>query len=135
MTPRRGRRGGCAGFSLIEVVVFIVVLGVLLAGLVAAFSSPLRSSTRAGELDLVAELAQQRMELILAQRRAAGFAPLADPCVPGPGPAVCVPPPGYSVASSIAAGWGGDPSNFKVVTVSVTGPSTTASSAALVGNY
>jgi type II secretory pathway pseudopilin PulG len=135
MTPRRQRRGACEGFSLLEVVVFIVVLGVLLAGLVAAFSSSLRLSPQAGELDLVAELAQQRMELILAQRRATGFPAFADPCVPGPGPAACVPPAGYTVASSIAAGWGGDPSNFKVVTVDVTGPSTTAGSAALVGNY
>jgi type II secretory pathway pseudopilin PulG len=135
MTTRRGRRAGCEGFSLIEVVVFIVVVGVLLAGLVTAFSSSLRSSPRAGELDLVAELAQQRMELILAQRRAAGFTALADPCVPGPGPAACVPPAGYTVASGIATGWGADPSNFKVITVSVTGPSTTAGSAVLVANY
>lgn len=135
MTRRRDCPAPCAGFSLIEVIVFIVVLGVLLAGLVAAFSSPLRASPQAGELDLVAELAQQRMELILAQRRASGFATLADPCVPGPGPAVCVPPAGYAVASSVATGWGADPINYKVVTVTVTGPTTTASSAALVGNY
>lgn len=135
MTHRRHRAGAGGGFSLIEVIVFIVVLGVLLAGLVAAFSSPLRASPQAGELDLVAELAQQRMELILAQRRAAGFATFADPCVPGPGPAVCVPPAGYAVASSIAAGWGADPVNYKVVSVTVTGPSTTAGGAALVANY
>lgn len=135
MRTRRGARTGGEGFSLMEVVLFIVVVSVLLAGLVTTFSSSLRDSPRAGELDLVAELAQQRMELILAQRRAAGFAALADPCVPGPGPAACVPPPGYTVVSSIAAGWGGDPANFKVVTVGVTGPSTTAGSAALVANY
>jgi type II secretory pathway pseudopilin PulG len=131
--PRRPAR--CAGFSLIEVVVFIVVLGVLVAGMVAAFVSPLRDSPRAGELDLMAELAQQRMELILAQRRAAGFAAFADPCVPGPGPAVCTAPPGYAVVSGIASGWGSDPVNFKVVSVSVTGPSMTAASTALVANY
>jgi type II secretory pathway pseudopilin PulG len=115
----------------VEVVVFIVVVGVLLAGLVTAFSSSLRSSPLAGELDLVAELAQQRLELILAQRRAAGFTALADPCTPGPGPAACVPPAGYTVASSIAAGSGAT----KVITVNVTGPSTSADGAVLVGNY
>ena len=119
------------GFSLIEVIVFIVVLGVLAAGLVVAFSSPLRNSPEAGRLDLAAELAQQRMELILAQRRATGFAGFTDPC---PGPAICTPPTGYTVTSSIVAGYGGDPTNYKVVTVSVSGTSAIIATA-LVANY
>lgn len=122
------------GFSLIETVVFIVVLAVLLGGLTAAFVAPLRTSPQAGELDLIAEAAQQRMELILAQRRAAGFDAFVDPCVPGPGPAQCTPPPGYTVTSAIGAGWAGDPANYKVVTVNVTG-STTATTWAMVANY
>ena len=119
------------GFSLIEVIVFIVVLGVLAAGLVVAFSSPLRNSPEAGRLDLAAELAQQRMELILAQRRATGFAGFTDPC---PGPAICTPPTGYTVTSSIVSGYGGDPTNYKVVTVSVSGTAAITVTA-LVANY
>ena len=125
----RQRRGD--GFSLIEAIVFIVVLGVLLAGLVVAFASPLLRSPAAGGLDLAAELAQQRMELILAQRRATGFAGFTDPC---PGPAICTPPAGYTVTSSILAGYGGDPTNYKVVTVSVSGTSAITTTA-LVANY
>ena len=119
------------GFSLIEVIVFIVILGVLAAGLVVSFASPLRNSPEAGRLDLAAELAQQRMELILAQRRATGFAGFTDPC---PGPAICTPPAGYTVTASIVAGYGADPTNYKVVTVSVSGTST-ISATALVANY
>jgi type II secretory pathway pseudopilin PulG len=125
-----------SGFSLIEVVVFIVVIGVLAAGVVVTMGSSLRGSSQAAQTDTAAEIAQLRMELILAQRRVAsvGFAGLADPCVPGPGPAVCTPPTGYAVTSSIVSGWGADPVNYKVVTVSVTGLfSTTAT--ALVANY
>jgi type II secretory pathway pseudopilin PulG len=130
----RGRRAGAAGFTLLEAVVFIVVLGVMLAGLVVALRSPLQQSSVAGQTDLSAELAQQRMELILAQRRTAGFGAFTDPCSPGPGPAQCTPPAGYTVAASIVAGWGGDPTNYKVVTVTVSG--TFASTAtALVANY
>ena len=125
----RSRQGD--GFSLIEVIVFIVILGVLAAGLVVAFSSPLRNSPEAGRLDLAAELAQQRMELILAQRRATGFAGFTDPC---PGPAICTPPTGYTVTSSIVSGYGGDPTNYKVVTVSVSGTSAITATA-LVANY
>ena len=119
------------GFSLIEVIIFIVILGVLAAGLAVAFSSPLRNSPEAGRLDLAAELAQQRMELILAQRRATGFAGFTDPC---PGPAICTPPTGYVVTSSIVAGYGGDSTNYKVVTVNVSGTSPVTATA-LVANY
>ena len=124
------------GFSLIEAVVFIVVVGLMMAALAVAFGGPLRTSGQAGELDRLAELTQQRLELILAQRRAAGFDAFTDPCVPGPGPAACTIPAGYTVTSSIAAGWGGDPASYKVITVSVTGTSMSATSTvALVGNY
>lgn len=126
--PPRFRNGG---FSLVEAIVFIVVLGVLLASLVVTFGSSLRLSPQAGQIDVAAELAQQRMELILAQHRAAGYAAMADPC---PGPAACTPPAGYTVTSSFAAGFAGDPSNYKVITVDVTGTGT-ARATALVANY
>ncbi len=131
MNQRFPRRCQGDGFSLIEAIVFIVVLGVLLAGLVVAFASPLLRSPDAGRLDLAAELAQQRMELILAQRRATGFAGFTDPC---PGPAICTPPTGYTVTSSIVAGYGSDPTNYKVITVDVSGTSA-ISTTALVANY
>lgn len=121
-----------AGFTLIEAIFFIVVLAVLLAGLVVAFGSSLRWSPQAGQIDLAAELAQQRMELILGQRRAAGFGAFGDPCVPGPGPAACTAPAGYTITSSISAGFGGP--GYKTVTVAVAGP-TPATATALVANY
>lgn len=120
------------GFSLVEAIVFIVVAGVLAAGLVVALVAPLRSAPQAGQLDQAAELAQQRMELILGQRRRVnGFAAFADPC---PGPAICTPPAGYAVTSSIVTGWGADPANYKVVTVTVAGP-VSLTTTALVANY
>lgn len=125
---------GQQGFSLVEAIVYIVVMGVLLAALVVAFASPLRQSPIAGQIDLATELAQQRMELIVAQRRAVGFAGFTDPCVPGPGPAQCTPPGGYTVTSAIVTGWGGDPANYKVVTVTVAGTGATSMSA-LMANY
>jgi len=114
--------------------VFIVVAAVLTAGLVVALVAPLRSTAEVGSLDRAAELAQTRVELILGQRRAAGFAAFADPCLPGPGPAVCTPPAGFAVTSSIVTGWGADPVNYKVITVTVTGP-VALSATALVADY
>jgi type II secretory pathway pseudopilin PulG len=127
-------RAMARGFTLIEVVIFIVVAGVLVAGVIVALGSSLRGSTQAGQTDLAAEIAQTRLELILAQKRATSFAAFADPCIPGPGPAACTPPTGYAVTSSIVTGWGGDPTNYKVVTVSVSG-FFSASASALVSNY
>ena len=127
---RAHRSPTCAGFSLVEMVVFIVVFGVLVAGLVAALTTPLSNSPKAGQIDRATEIAQQRMELILAQRRTAGFATFVDPC---PGPAVCTAPAGYSVSASIVGNWVGD-INYKVITVVVTGSSAT-SATALVANY
>ncbi len=123
-----------AAFSLLEMIIFIVVLGVLMASIVAAMSSSLRNSPQAGGLDAAAELAQQRMELILGQRRAVGFAGFADPCNPGPGPAICTPPAGYAVASTIVSGFGADLTNYKVVSVNVTGTAAITATA-LVANY
>ncbi len=120
-----------SGFSLIELIVFIVILGVLAAGLVVAFGTSLTNAPVAGQLDAAAEIAQQRLELILAQRRAAGFAAFADPC---PGPSICTPPAGYAVTANIVAGYGGDSANYKVVTVNVSGTSS-LTAVVLVANY
>ena len=126
--PIRAFNGG--GFSLIEAVVFIVVAGVLLAGLLVAITTPLKTSPQAGQIDLATEIAQQRMELILAQRRVSGFAAFTDPC---PGPAVCTPPTGYVVTVGIAGNWLGN-TNYKVITVDVSGTSAVTATA-LVANY
>lgn len=123
-------KDGVRGFSLVEAVVFIVVLGVLLSGLIVMIGTPLRNSPVAGGIDTAAELAQQRTELVLAQRRRAGFAAFVDPC---PGPAVCTPPAGYTVGVAITGNWAGD-TNYKLITVTVTGTST-ATVTALVANY
>ena len=122
------------GVSLVEVIIFTVIVAVLAAGLFGALANSMRGAPQAGQTDTAAEIAQLRMELILAQRRAVGFATFADPCQPGPGPAAYTPPTSYGASSTIVAGWGGDPLNYKVITVTVTGPFTVTTTA-LVANY
>jgi type II secretory pathway pseudopilin PulG len=121
------------GVSLVELIMFIVIVAVLAVGLFSVLANSLRGVPQAGQTDWTAEIAQQRMELILAQRRAVGFATFADPC-PGAGPAVCTPPTGYGVSSNIVTGWGSDPLNYKVIMVTVTGPFTVTATA-LAANY
>jgi type II secretory pathway pseudopilin PulG len=129
------------GFSLIELVVFIVVVGILGAALFAGFSTALQQGASGTDLSTSAiQLAQERMELILAQKRVLGFtgftAATFDPCTSSPPStqAVCTAPPaGYTVSAALTDNWGGD-TNYKVVNVSVTGASQ-ASLTALVANY
>jgi type II secretory pathway pseudopilin PulG len=119
-----------SGFSLIELVIFIVVLGIAGVAIVSTF---VVSGTKAPSLQnqsIAIELAQERMDLILGQRAINGFSSFSDPC---PGPSICTAPSGFTVSSSIANNWNGDTA-YKVITVTVSGNGN-ASLQALVANY
>ena len=59
-----------SGFSLIELIVFIVVVGMLGTALFAGFSTALRQGASGPDLSIsAAQLAQDRMELIIGQKR------------------------------------------------------------------
>lgn len=108
------------GFTLIELIIFIVIAGVLAVGLASVFSTGMRGAAEPGRLTQATQIAQERMELVLGRRRAAGFAAFADPC---PGSPLCAPlPAGYAVNVNIAPSWNGN-TNYRVITVTVTGPS------------
>lgn len=122
--------GRVRGFTLIEIIIFIVITGILATGLAAVFSTTMRGAAAPGQLTQATQIAQERMELILGQRRAVGFAAFTDPCPASP---LCAPaPPGYAVNVVIAPDWGGD-INYRVITVTVTGP-TGATLTALTSN-
>lgn len=147
-------RRGCAGVSLIELIVFIVITAVVVVGLVAGMSGAVRTAPVPKEMHQGLQLAQGRMELIRAQRYVLGFANFTaatfDPCAP-PGGAqeACLAPTNYAVvapclytgAGTCAFGaantcQGGDV-NYKCVRVRVTGPqgTTVAELDAMVANY
>lgn len=129
----RGARFRQRGLTLVELVIFIVIVSIMAVALMSAFSTTTTGTPVAGQVTQATQLAQERMELVLAQRRAVGFAAFTDPCVPGPGPAACTPPAGYSIAVAIVSNWNGD-TNYRVVTVSVTGTSA-ATATTLAANY
>lgn len=137
---RHGQYGATAGLSLVELVVFVAITAVLMAGIFSAFSTTLRHSMDAGRVQQAALLARERMELILGQRHSQGFAAFTatsfDPCTSSPPssqPVCTALPPGYAIATALADNWGGD-SGYKVVTVTVTGPAGTELTA-LVADY
>lgn len=132
-TTCRGFYSAARGFTLIELIIFIVIVSIMGVALLSAFSTSLRGTPAAGQVTQATQLAQERMELVMAQRRAVGFATFTDPCVPGPGPAACTPPAGYAVAVVIAGNWNGD-TNYRVITVNVTGTSS-ATATSIVAKY
>jgi Tfp pilus assembly protein PilV len=143
------------GMSLLELIVFIVITGVVVVGLAAGMSGSVRTAPVPKEMHQGLQLAQGRMELILAQRSPvrSNFATFTsanfDPCAPpGGGQEACLAPATYAVVTCLYTGAGtcafgaantcqGGDVNYKCVRVRVTGPqgTTVAELEALVANY
>ncbi|HTF16186.1 MAG TPA: prepilin-type N-terminal cleavage/methylation domain-containing protein [Burkholderiales bacterium] len=144
----------CRGVSLVELIVFIVITAVVVVGLVAGMSGAVRTAPVPKAMHQGLQLAQGRMELILAQRTRLDFAGFTsatfDPCAP-PGGAqeACLAPAAFTVVAPCfytgagTCGFGaantcrGGDVNYKCVRVRVTGPqgTTVAELEAMVANY
>jgi Tfp pilus assembly protein PilE len=76
------------GVTLVELIAFIIIVGVLVSGLMTGFATTLRGSGVSKQVTQALQLAQERMELILARKDVVGFAcftndangPRYDPC-------------------------------------------------------
>jgi type II secretory pathway pseudopilin PulG len=132
------------GVTLIELIAFIIIVGVLVSGLAAGLSGTLRGSTASRPVTQALQLAQERMELILGQKAVLGFsgftAATYDPCAIGSTHPACNTTFGYTVTPApldeTGACMGSDP-NYKCITVTVTDASgaTLSRLQAAVGNY
>ncbi len=128
------------GLSLIELLIFMVICGILAVGILRAFDSVLAGSAEPDRLSRAVQLAEERLELILGQRHVQGFAAFNsatfDPCTSSPPssqPPCTVIPAGYVISTSLSNNWGGDPA-YKVITITVSGKAQ-ASLTALVASY
>lgn len=142
MSTLRNEYGRQSGLTLIEMILFIVVIGVAGVALITTLSSPLTGAGVQTNTLTAAQVVQARMEIMLGQKRKAGYPedPLncqaeLDPC-PGAGLAACDTPTGWTVGSGCEA-WSanGDTNEFVVLVVSATGPDGGAATArTLIGN-
>jgi prepilin-type N-terminal cleavage/methylation domain-containing protein len=128
------------GFTLIEMVIFMVIAGIAGVALLQMFSRTMPGSPAPAQLTQATQLAQERMELILGRRDAVGYGALNDPCVGGTPPAICTNVFGYTVTVngvSSAVAWNGNPTtDFKLISVTVSlNGRTLAQSDAVVANY
>lgn len=149
------------GVTLVELIAFIIIVGILASGIIGGFSATLRGSGMPRQMTQALQLAQGRMELIRARKDSLsamgynGFACFTgtryDPCqsalaaggCPAMSPSgnpVCNAVPGYTVTPSLdqtGACMGGD-ANYKCIMVTVTDAtsgSTLAQLQAAVANY
>lgn len=127
------------GVTLIELIAFIVIMGISVTALLSMYRAVLPRGTTPAQITLATQLAQERMELLLGQRDARGYSPVTslDPC---PGPAICTPPVGYSVIVSGADSpvvWSGVTSTYRQIGVQVLGPDNNqlANLSAVIANY
>ena len=89
--PARAASAAQRGVTLIELVAFIVIMGISVTALLSMYRAVLPRGATPAQITLATQFAQERMELILGQRDAQGYstAVLTDPCVGGTPPAIC----------------------------------------------
>jgi type II secretory pathway pseudopilin PulG len=114
------------GVTLIELIAFIIIVGVLVSGLMSGFSATQRGSGVPRQVTQALQLAQERMELIRARKDVLGFSGFTpatyDPCLTGSTHPACSMTFGYTVTPVLdetGACMGGD-TNYKCITVTVT---------------
>lgn len=139
--------GAQRGVSLIELVAFIVIMGISVTALLSMYRAVLPRGATPAQITLATQLAQERMELLLGQRAAYGYSTtvLTDPCSGGTPPAICTDqftPSGlYSivvVGISPAVPFSGlSTDNYRMLGVKVLGPdgNQLANLSAVIANY
>lgn len=109
------------GLSLIELIVFIIILGISMGGLFLGVNQVLYGISSTYKLTRATFLANARMEVILYRRAFTGYSGLVDPCSTT-NPAICTPLATYatnnglSVSSSITSS-----GSTSTITVQITG--------------
>jgi type II secretory pathway pseudopilin PulG len=121
------------GFNLIELALFLVILGILAISILTTADIAFQKQPTVQNEETATNLASKRMDIILGQRQIVGFSSFLDPCVASPSLPVCTNTTGYTTSSSIANNWNGS-SSYKVITVTVSGLGS-ATLTSLVANY
>lgn len=107
------------GFTLIEVIVFIVVTGLVMSTLLLSANTALRNSPSVSQQWIALQTAKRCMEWFLVQRRVNGYSSLTCPSTPSP--SACSAPSGFTVTNSITCQTWNSDAAYKTVTVSVSG--------------
>jgi len=120
------------GFTLVEILVFLVVSGLLMTTILLAAENALRKAPSIHQQWTALQTARGCMEWLLEQRRLNGYSVYGCPSTPSI--SACPVPSGYSVSASVSCTTWSSDSAYKTITVSVTGNAGTTLSTQ-VGDY
>lgn len=120
------------GFTLIEILVFIVVSSLLMTTILLSSFNGLRRAPTVHHQWVALQTARSCTEWFLNQRRLLGYATISCPSTSVP--AACTAPAGYTVGVSVQCSTWNTDSNYKTITVNVTGLASASLSTA-IGSY
>lgn len=121
-----------AGFTLIEILLVIVVTGLLASTLLLGLNNAAMNMPRLKNNAIADQAAKQCIEWFLGQRRLIGYSAFSCPSTTVP--TFCSAPSGYSVTVNVVCTTINTDTNYKTITVTVSGPSTSSFST-LVADY
>ena len=110
------------GFTFIEIVAFILVIGIIAVAMLTGLNQSQRYINQPDQILMSQYLANARMQIIMMNRAVNGYSSLTDPCTTTPALAICTPlstyaaDNGMSVATPAISG-----SNPKLISITVTG--------------
>ena len=107
------------GFTLIELILFIIVSGLLASTLSIAFIESLQKLSTIRQEVIALQTAKQCMEWFIGQNNLNGYTSLTCPSTPSP--SLCRAPSDYSISNSITCTTLNSDSNYKTITVTVSG--------------
>lgn len=118
-----------SGFTLIELIIFIVVMGILAGGILTAAITTMKHSPAVRQQAIAMNAAMQCLDWVLGQRQLNGYNSI--PCPSASVPSFCSSlPAGFNISVQIIC----PVANYKTVTVSVSGLGD-ASLQLLLANY
>ncbi|MDA8391038.1 MAG: type II secretion system protein [Gammaproteobacteria bacterium] len=110
------------GATLIELIVFLVIVGIAAAGVMEALTQAQSGGATPIQILEATKLAESRLEFLAGQSEVQSFATLTDPCAGTTPPPVCQLPPGYQIAQpTVVPDFGKNPALTALV-VQVTAP-------------
>lgn len=121
------------GFTLIEVIVFIIVTSLMMSVIALGLNNTLKNSPAVHNEWQAVQLAQACMEYALAQKRlVSGYAALA--CPGSVSTTLCANVTGYTVTTTLACTTWNTDTHYKTITVAVSGKAA-ATLTAQIGDF
>lgn len=120
------------GFTLIELVIFIVVTGILASTILLSLSTGLTKAPNALKSTIATQTANQCMEWFIGQRKLIGYSAITCPSTTVP--SFCTSPSGYTLAVNIVCTTINSDASYQTITVTVSGNGD-AQLTTLIANY